>query len=201
MNKNTKNILSVFEQATDAERVVGMNWYFRANSDARTFSRSYSLPVKVTAGVLAALSPNQSWRNNTKASAQVFLRWNQGESLAGVPAYPASIAKAESILKGGNPGDILKGLKTTSFYNNIVSPWTSSSVTVDGHGYSIWNGKRTTLETTPSRIFRPKWYNTIAADYKTVAAELGIRPNQVQAVTWVAWRRIIGVQKQGLYDL
>jgi len=38
-----------------------------------------------------------------------------------------------------------------------------------------------------------KLRRTIKEDYREAARTLGVKPNVVQAVTWVCWRRLHGV--------
>lgn len=201
MNTNVRNILSVYEQATEAEVAVGMTWYTAAWVKASEYAKLFKTPISMSAGVIAALSPNQSWGNNVRSAWKLLDMHTKGLVPKGIAAYPASVDRAVRILQGEKPTQVLKGLKTASFYKNIVAPWTSTSVTVDGHAYSVWMGERITLQQVPSKIFRPKWYNAIAADYKVAATELKIKPWQCQAVTWCAWRRINEVSKNGRYDL
>lgn len=74
------NILSVFTSATQTDRDNGKNWYFDANIDARKLAREYKVPVSTVAGVLAALSPNQSWGNNLMGARKVLEAYNLGKS-------------------------------------------------------------------------------------------------------------------------
>jgi DNA-binding PucR family transcriptional regulator len=90
--------------------------------------------------------------------------------------------------------DILKGMKTVSFFENIFRPHTSEAVTVD-----LWQirwakllnilPKQGTL--TPKRynkVAATKRYNKVAARVRKYAKKLDIMPHQFQAVTWVALR-------------
>jgi hypothetical protein len=75
-----------------------------------------------------------------------------------------------------------------AFFACISEPATTQAVCIDGHAYSIWAGRRITLDAVPP--VSDRLYNRIVGDYVVVAKHLGIRPHQLQAITWVAWRRL-----------
>ena len=68
---------------------------------------------------------------------------------------------------------------------------------IDGHAYSIWFGERLTMKEVPN--IGKKLRERIKEDYITVTdwinEELDTRyePSQIQAITWVAHRRIYGI--------
>jgi hypothetical protein len=72
---------------------------------------------------------------------------------------------------------------------------------VDGHAYAIWAGER--IATTKTPKISAKLYASISADYiqaaDTINAVTGASYSaaQVQAITWLAWRRMI--KENGLY--
>ena len=82
--------------------------------------------------------------------------------------------------------DILNGPKLQEFFNCILGD--SDDVCIDGHAYSVWLGDRITLANVPS--IGKKLRQTIKADYKKAAAIIGIEPYELQAITWVCWKRI-----------
>ena len=72
------------------------------------------------------------------------------------------------------------------------------TVCVDGHAYCIWFGDRMVLSDVPN--IGKKMYAEITSDYVEAARILTESGNpitcyEVQAVTWVAWRRLHGVTK------
>lgn len=202
MNRAQRNIREIYSQATPAELEHGLTWYFQAHQKARELAVTYGYSVSAAAGVIAALSPSQGWRANLACAEKVLQAHKAGVQPGALvtTAYPANTNKALQIAGGMRVSQAYKSLKVLSFYRNIVSPWTSTSVTVDGHAWCIWSGTRVVLQRVPTRIFRPLWYTTISEDYKAVAAELGLKPWQVQATTWVTWRRL-NVPGIGAYEL
>lgn len=195
MKTEVRNILSVFDQATPNEKTYGLDWYFQANETAREIAKEFSLPVPTVAGVIAVLSPNQTFDTTLRAARDVLSAVTRGLEPyeITIPAYTRNKEKAWALAQGGDRETYLRGLKVNAFYKNIVSPWTSTAVTVDGHAYSVWLGDRVSTHKVPSKIFRPKWFGTISEDYVEASRLLTLKPWQVQAVTWVTWRRLNGV--------
>ena len=95
-----------------------------------------------------------------------------------------------------------EGPKTTAFYHNILDPTDSAYITIDGHMYSIWAGKRMTMKSVAWAHFN---YKQVELDFKRCAFRIGILPCQLQSVLWFAWKRIhrvvfdgqLGLFKQG----
>lgn len=179
------NVLAVWERATAEQVSEGMEWYGMAHTLALELSPD---DVRKGAGVLAALSPNESWERNMFLARQTFA---EGRLTGGTLGN--SVAKANAILGAApyradiDPLEVMgKGLKTRSFYGNIADPLDDSIVTIDRHAYDVAldlkNAENVRLGLTAKR------YEAFSAAYRGAARSLGILPSQVQAVTWVAWR-------------
>jgi hypothetical protein len=189
-------ILAVFFSANDSELLAGSRFYPDALAYCQQLSRQYGCTVECAAGVIAALSPNNNWqRNQHDASALIrafCLGSHTDASNVKVATYNANKIKALNILSGADPLSILGGLKVRAFYDCIVG---GDSVCVDGHAYSVWAGERFILKKMPT--ISPKLYAAITADYRLAAKQINqimvanYSACQVQAVTWLVWRRII----------
>jgi hypothetical protein len=81
--------------------------------------------------------------------------------------------------------------KTGNFFKNIVNPDDPESVTVDRHAHDITVGR--VLGSADRGLQTPTRYNTFSEAHKTAAGNLGMLPNQAQAVGWVNWRRQRGI--------
>ncbi len=77
----------------------------------------------------------------------------------------------------------LNGKKTTAFFANILG---IDVVTVDGHAKNIYDGMRRVLKNNNVGV---REYGIIADAYIEAAKAVGIKGFQMQAITWVAWRR------------
>lgn len=208
------NIMSVYLLATPYEKKEGMNWY---RGDAWQFCLNLGWQVaahlgqlteemvdrhwsKFVASVVAVLSPQTEWRTN-KAKADYAVNCViKGDPVVG--HYGVQCAKVVKLfqyflLNRGDAfsnEDVLKIIskpvakKTRHFYLNIISD--SSVVTVDGHAKSIAdNGTDRVSITTVSQPNGAR-YDAYAKAYCEVAAELGIKPSQLQAITWLTYRRL-----------
>lgn len=187
---SVRNILATYYQATELEQVEGLRWYQTAHAWAAAVARRYGIPTAVAAGVVAALSPSVSWEINLRDAETLIDAWYHGipAEAVTVSTYTNNKVKAYRILQRGsidgafNPAT---GPKTWAFADNILHPETSDAVTVDRHAYACWLGR--VPESCPT--LTGKRYQQIADDYRAAAAHLGIRPCQLQAICWLAWKR------------
>jgi hypothetical protein len=181
MNSNVRNILKVYDQATADEINEGLTWYARANAEARILHDRYV----VGCSVVAAVSPGLRWERNIEAARRII----DGESLDGLGVrWYDGVRKAERIIAGEKPLSVLRGNKVRAFYRCIVNPKNKNAVCIDGHAYAIWAGRRIGTMDVPN--ITDKMYESISADYREAADLAGILPNQIQAITWIVWRRI-----------
>lgn len=178
------NILRTFN---NTEFTAQSNWYTEANLLATKLASLHNLTVLQTAGVIASLSPLKSWDENQRI-AKAFLK--SGD------AYHTSmfIDKAEQIVKYN--GDfarefnlsILNGNKIQNFFINIAFPKESTAVTIDRHAISVALGKL--VPENHLKGITDKQYEFFAECYRQAANKVGVLPNEMQAVTWVKWRKI-----------
>jgi hypothetical protein len=81
---------------------------------------------------------------------------------------------------------ILNGQKIVSFFKNIMG---HDTVTIDGHAYNIARNKRVTLTDNDTNISKST-YQDMQAAYTRAAKRVGLKVYELQAVTWVVWKRI-----------
>jgi hypothetical protein len=196
------NIVATYLLATDIECAEGADWYARARVAAQTINESVDLGYKRIAGVIAALSPNNRWERNLIDAENVCKVYINGDvsdvKQVKVCTYGKMLDKAIKVLECNYVEEIpniLNGQKIRAFYECIIG--NSDAVVVDGHAYSIWIGDRLTMKKVPN--IGKKLYANIVADY-IKATEIinskfnaNLKPYQVQAITWIAWRRIHSV--------
>lgn len=179
------NILKVYKQADEFEHELGFWWYKLAHEFAQDTADKFETGLGVVSGVIAALSPGVTWDVNKKDTINAF-RYVKNEILTPVySTYRPNWGKALLIMNGDNPENTLGGLKTLNFYRNILNPY-GTDITIDRHAIKIARGmtKPGALKVTPNQ------YNKIADAYLEVSNKLGIRPNQLQAITWSTYKRI-----------
>lgn len=188
-NANSARILDVYRQATVAELEAGMAWYADAHALA---SRLNPADVSGAAGVIAALSPMMPWDRNMMLAARAYEDGTASGALYG------NVAKANAILAGSNPLDVLGGDKVRNFYAAIADPTSKSAVCIDRHAFDIAVGRVTNNESRAA-LGRKGIYERFANAYRRAARVLSketgmdVTPSQVQAVTWLTWRRLKGL--------
>ena len=159
-------------------------------------AKHYNFPKTRCIAAFAALSPSISESQNYRALEAICLHLN-GDAPAKLrlSGYGKNKAKAIAILSGKPIKDHLRGRKVIAFYNNILRPNDSEFVTVDGHLYNAWMGKRLNL-TDPKLRVTDKIYDDIAADIRVLASRVSHPAPAVQAVLWFIWKRLNNI----LYD-
>jgi hypothetical protein len=191
---NIDNIKAIYQLASLVEEQDGINWYPNARQIARNLADRHE-----AAGVIAALSPRNRWERNVQDADALITAFQAGGAeqamLTKVCTFGANKAKAIRILTAGVLTDadvlaILSGPKLQEFYSCIQG---IADVCIDGHAYCIWAGERTGLADVPA--IGKKLRAQIKDDYQHAADELGMTAASLQAITWVAWRRIHGVTK------
>lgn len=166
--------------AADDEHSDGRQWYPAARSIAQIVASGLGIPVEHGAGIVAALSPQCSWDENVVRA----LAFADGDDVAGLAD---GLGKAKRIAAGEHPETVLGGRKVRSFYRNIIGQ--HSAVTVDRHAVAIVFDRA--LSDREIKILeRPGPYSLIAAAYRSVARRHGFAPAELQAITWLAWRRL-----------
>jgi hypothetical protein len=169
-----QNIRDAYAQATDDQLARGASWYITANQLAEMIGGG---DVRKGAGIISALSPRMQWDRNVSLAVDAMAGNVHG-------AMGASLRKVEAILNGADPTDVLPmSAKTGHFYRNIVDPTDSDAVTVDCWAYRV-----ATREWDAAGPKNARDYNEVADAYRTVASELGLITNHVQAGTW-NWAR------------
>lgn len=187
----TRNITKAFRLSTDTDRSDGMHWY----DYARDFAASLDSDVNRAAGVIAALSPQQAWPTNKSMAAQFYNGRRDVHT-------GDNVRKAERILNGETPLDVLGGPKVRAFYLNIMDIDSTEAVTIDRHAIMIAEG-RLLRDTELKAHFGVKRNRQYVSEYvqasKILSKECGtyMTPAQIQAITWVWWRRNRAISKHG----
>ena len=195
-------ILGTYHLSNEQERSAGKNWYPQAHRTALDVSGPFRCGVITSAGVIAALSPNNKWERNIQDAQRLLDTFKTDGAYAAsqvtVSTYGANLQKALTILKlqaatAADVEAILHGQKIRAFYRCILGD--TQSVCVDGHAYSIWRGEHITTTKTPK--ISPRLYAQISADYTQAANLISsqqfhvVTPAELQAITWVTHKRLV----------
>jgi hypothetical protein len=178
---SVRRVLRVYRAATHAQTSEGLAWYHHAHGVAASLDPA---DPRRAAGVLAALSPRVSWARNVELAARAYADGRASGTLG------FSVRAADAILAGADPLSVLNGPKVRAFYTLISDPDDPVTVCVDRHGIDVAVGRRLTDAQRSAwyPLTRRDLYEAFADCYRRAARRLGVRPAQVQAVTWVHWR-------------
>jgi len=192
----TKNIIAIYKLAKPSEIKHGLTWYVNANSDCKEIAEKLELPLHIVIGVVSALSPNNKWERNIINAEDLCTAFINGQDMDSikVSTYHKMKQKAWSILQSMPSYDetieILNGKKIVSFFRNISGDETD--ITIDGHARNIYYNDKQGL-TTPNTNIKKNEYKDIQKAYLRASKKLSIKAYELQAITWVAWRRIHGI--------
>jgi hypothetical protein len=178
MRDHTSNIRDVLAQATPTEIAAGQRWYDEAMELAETLSGRGN--PEMGAGVIAALSPLTPWGRNKEMAIRAFADGHASGTLGN------SIKAADRILGGEDPLDVLKSDKVRNFYLSIIGD--TDAVCIDRHALEVYQGKRYRDSERPA--IGKRLYREAATAYRDTARSLPYTATQLQAITWLVWRRI-----------
>ena len=189
------NLAEVLGQANVHDWALGKASWFRYNQILRQLGDMHGFRLEAVCGVFSALSPNNDYHGNLRDTATVLAAVKLGldPDKFKVSTYHSNKRKAYLIAMGEEPLALIVGPKTRNFYLNLIDPRAVSPVTIDGHIYNAWNGKRMSLTSAATR-FKNSLYETIADDVQALAQEKDMIPNQIQATLWHCWKRIHNIQ-------
>ena len=198
------NILATFYAATPVDVQEGKVWYTNAHQICQGLSDKYKLPLSTVVGVVSALSPNNKWDRNILDAENIIRAYCLEFDYPKVCTFGGNKDKAVTILEceidsSENICAILKGNKTIAFFRGIFTNGKCDEITVDGHAFNIWRGLYTSLNDVPA--ISNKLYKAVSDAYCDAAVAINNQmqsdwsASQIQAITWVCWRRQNGVAK------
>lgn len=162
----------MYLKASDESLAEGMRWYSDARGVVYLMSVHYGYAPSVVAGVISAVSPRQQWKRNLRVASLL---------LDGKPGYGLKDGreKAQSIICGKPPLEVLGGPKTRAFYCALMGD--DSAVVIDswmlrsvGHGRDVCT---------------PNQYDEYVQRLTFEATVLRVPPTELQAVVWCEVRK------------
>ena len=195
-NRMVANILNVWDATSAPERLAGGAWYLRAHHTAKRMGERHGLPFADVATVVAILSPSVKWERNV-IDAETLISAHRGKLPFGsftVSTYGPNKRKAWSFLDGSLPVVFGPRAQKTQAFSALIAHPDGAEVVLDGHALCIaLLGERRAIAQAP-RV-SPKAYMIVAESYRIAARSAGVQPHHMQAVTWMAWRRVEITQK------
>jgi len=202
----TANVTRLFRAATPEHREAGTTWYADAQTIAFALAEAYrpeGVGYLQVCGVLAAVSPLNSWGANVNLAARIVREHAENNHTVTTGYLGTGLRKAAAILAGENIETVLNSPKITNFYACIAGAgMDSEAVCIDRHAWDIAVNTRHRDGAGEGDVRLPVRPSITGARYAWAAgayvraaailsAETGTRisPAQVQAVTWLTWRR------------
>ena len=196
-----RNIIACRRRAKPQDVAAGIAWYAEAYEECRTIADKYDLPIHIVVGVVAALSPNNRWTTNVTNARDLIDAFVNGRDMDSVSVctYGKMKEKAWSILqiksmRNRVVKDALNGRKIVCFYENIMG---EDTCTIDGHARNIAYNERVNLTDNKTYI-GVKEYANLQEAYRQAAKRCTVngrkfKAYELQAVTWVTWRKQHGI--------
>lgn len=167
----------------------GRDWYPTAGRIVLALAEWSGMAPDRLAAMVAALSPRNPWRWNVQDAAAFSLAVMSGDDMPTATTFGQNRRTAWT-LGHGDADWKSAALKVRSFAANILGD--EDAVTVD-----VW-AVRVATRGAESAVKNDGQYRAIADAYRTVAAEVGETPRDLQAITWVAAERIgLGSKRRG----
>lgn len=187
-----RNIQAVLNQTNATDFVEGAKWYRDARLWAYGVSKEYGVSFRKVCAMLAALSPRSKWERN-KLDCQNLIAFLTGNApMPKCSTYGAMVRKAISIFESKDDStqamtDLLNGPKITAFFLNIYDS-ASERVTVDTWIHQVALGQYLEVEKRPA--LTRKDYSLIENLIKEISATKKVAPPVLQAVLWIAFKRM-----------
>ena len=174
------------DESTSKDIEQGLNWYNEARMLCNQLATKYSVTVVQVAQVISVLSPQKQWHTNKLETIAMFEEVLEGiKPNFGYFATKSTIEECKLIIMGKFliPS---KRIKTYSFADNIANSG-SEEVTIDRHALRVaYDDKSAKIDKVS-----PKQYREAREAYRRVALGHGLNAYQVQAITWVTYKRIV----------
>ncbi len=196
-----KNILWLLEQASPVALEEGMNWYPDAHKWAEFKAGQYDVSPEVVAAIMSALSPRNEWTRNLYDTDKLLMCYERGDhdpAFVNAATFKRNVMRAWIVRDKQDPTIVMTSPKTRAFVGNITYPH-GPDVTVDTWAYRIAEGNLKLK----ARSLPKSRYEKYAEAYRSAAQVCGLRPCEVQAITWVEARQRVKnrLKKAGMAQL
>lgn len=165
---------------TSIEYETGLTWYDEANEWVHDLSVSHDKTEPQVAAIAASLSPRLPWHRAISLTEMVL----EGKDISSL-ALGRGVRKADEVLAGVDPYQVVSGLKTTSFFHNLLGEY--EWVTIDTHSYHQVSGRDYNNPGKMGSHFleRVGVYEAYADCFRQVGRDNALQGAVVQAILWV----------------
>jgi hypothetical protein len=181
IKQQSNRIEKIYLQATNLERVNGLNWYNDANVWSKKIACLYGLNSVQISQLISLLSPQKKWSQNKKDVIDLI----EGK-IDSIFSCKRTLKECNEVING-NFTIPKNRLKTYSFAKCIEFNGLIDLVVIDRHAIKIAFGQMSSNEIG----ITIKRYKDAASAYKLTAKKYGMSAAQMQAITWVTYKRIV----------
>lgn len=195
------HLRGMYLRADEVDKREALTAYLRYRQMMWQIASRYGQSLPAVTAAFCALSPNSDYFGNLRSLVSVLKGLQDGtpHHLITVSTYSHCKERAISYIQGTPFDTPERGLKTKSFYRNILEPDCPRSVTIDGHVVAAYIGDDS-LTMSSAGIGKAQ-YAEISIVISALAAHEGLLPNQVQAAIWFARKRSVGIVYDPRRDL
>lgn len=191
--KCINSILRFYHAALPSEVINGLKWYNEAHEYCKELASRFNISLQQAAGIIAVFSPQAGWIENKRYAVSFLINpKNRLRSLV-------QDIKAKKIIKLKSEDQIYHALtvndaawKTKAFFLNILNPDINTDVTIDRHAIACCIQSTDNVYALDKTYAQPtlQQYNFFQSCFIQAAKQLDILPHELQAITWLAYRRI-----------
>jgi hypothetical protein len=169
------NISKIYKQCDIAELHHGITWYNDAKKECQNIADRYEQNIK-DGDNMCRIFTDGGYVEDCKPCTYKTMRDKAWSILQSMPHNDDDVAF------------ILRGPKITDFFYCIMG---RDVCVIDGHAWCIANNDRRTMQEVPN--IGKKLRTDLQKAYSKAGKKYNMTAFQMQAATWVAWRRIHGV--------
>ena len=162
------------------------SWYHAKHVVLSEVADFTGYSVDVVCGVVAVISPLQRWTRNLENAVSLIYKHIDGIDISTTKTkwgcFAPNKRKAQRILKGEDPINVISGAKVSAFYHNLRYPQSSTSVTIDSRMIQAAWGKKI-----PQRYHGKATYHLrpkIDEAIRDLALKYHALPHEIQAAVW-----------------
>ena len=191
--KCINSIIRFYNLATTTELKDGLDWYTTANEYCRELASRFNITIQQAAGIIAVFSPQAGWTENKRYAVSFLINHKN------ILRSRVQVKKAKKIVTLSSEDDIYNAqtvadaaFKTKSFFLNILNPDVATDVTIDRHAIAVClqlPDHTFALDQSYAKYTKAQ-YDFFQTCYIRAAAKLDILPHQLQAITWLTYRRL-----------
>jgi hypothetical protein len=186
-----KNIINIYNAATEEERDFFHNWYNNAQQTCINLANEYSVDPQLVYAIVAVLSPGNRFNRNIVAAENLLRNELFGEQNPVSTNNRRNAEKAAQIFRTKSL-EFVTGPKVSVFFKSLMTPKEfKERLVLDGHAVSMWIGEKL-----PVKKIKIPNREQILTDFQSAADCLGIAVQELQAVTWFVWKNVVPAKRE-----